>query len=64
VPLQGTELETFEAARLLSDAAAAAAAGEEEAAAAEAMLPLQESSRVLSQLKHSNTGTVEQVRVQ
>jgi hypothetical protein len=64
VPLQGAELEAFEAARLLSEAAAAAAAGEEEAAAAEAMLPLRESSGVLSQLKRSNTGAVEQVRVQ
>jgi hypothetical protein len=63
VPLQGAELEAFEAARLLSEAAAAAAAGEEEAAAAEAMLPLRESSGVLSQLKRSNTGAVEQVRV-
>lgn len=60
VPLQGAELEAFEAARLLAEAAAAAA-GEEEAAAAAAVLPMRESSGVLSQLKRSNTGAVEQV---
>jgi hypothetical protein len=61
VKLQGAELEAYEAARLLAEANAAAAAGEEEAAAAEAVLPLRESSGVLSQLKRSNTGAVEQV---
>ncbi|WIA39617.1 hypothetical protein OEZ86_005699 [Tetradesmus obliquus] len=60
VPLQGAELEAYEAARLLAEAAAAAA-GEEEAAAAAAVLPMRESSGVLSQLKRSNTGAVEQV---
>jgi hypothetical protein len=64
VPLQGAELEAFEAARLLAEATAAAAVGEEEAAAADAVLPLRESSGVLSQLKRSNTGAVEQVRTQ
>jgi hypothetical protein len=63
VPLQGAELEAFEAARLIAEAAAAAAVGNgEAAAAAEAVLPLRESSGVLSKLKRGETGTVEQVR--
>lgn len=61
VKLEGAELEAYYADRAAKEAEAVAAAMEGGPAAG-VMLPLRESSGVLSQLKRSNTGAVEQVK--